>query len=84
MADKKKKEKKVSKPAKKATPDQKSDAAQVELVSLAEVAKMLRLPPLRVRKMAQSGQIPAVKVDGEWQFNKDLVYQAIKNRSRGG
>ena len=84
MADKKKKEKKDSKPAKKAGPDQKSDPAQVELVSLAEVAKMLRLPPLRVRKMAQAGQIPAVKVDGEWQFNKDLVYQAIKNRSRGG
>ena len=84
MADKKKKEKEASKPAKKAAPDQKSDPAQVELVSLAEVAKMLRLPPLRIRKMAQAGQIPAVKVDGEWQFNKDLVYQAIKSRSRGG
>lgn len=53
------------------------------LVTLAEMAAMLRLPPLRVRKMVQAGQIPGVKVDGEWCFNKDLVYQAIKNRSRG-
>ncbi|MBW1807700.1 MAG: helix-turn-helix domain-containing protein [Deltaproteobacteria bacterium] len=83
MADNKNKDKKTSKPAKKA-PQEKSDPAQAELVSLAEVATMLRLPPLRIRKMAQSGQIPAVKVDGEWRFNKDLVYQAIKNRSRGG
>jgi len=41
------------------------------------------LPPLRIRKMVQAGQIPGVKVDGEWRFNKDLVYQAIKRRSRG-
>ena len=58
-------------------------AAQVQLVSLAEIASSLRLPALQVRKMTQSGQIPAVKVEGEWRFNKDLVHQAIKKRSRG-
>jgi excisionase family DNA binding protein len=84
MADKKNEVKESSKPAKKAPQEKTGDPAQAELVSLAEVAAMLRLPPLRVRKMAQSGQIPAVKLDGEWRFNKDLVYKAIKNRSRGG
>jgi hypothetical protein len=44
---------------------------------------MLRMSPIQVRKMAQSKQIPAVKVEGEWRFNKDLVRQAVHNRSRG-
>jgi len=59
------------------------DIDKAQLATLAEVAKMLRLSPLQVKKMAQTGQIPAVKVEGQWRFNKDLVYQAIKNRSLG-
>jgi excisionase family DNA binding protein len=63
--------------------DKKAETKEAPLVSLAEIASVLKMSPLQVRKMAQTGQIPAVKVDGEWKFNRDLVYQTIKQRSRG-
>lgn len=56
---------------------------QDELVSMAEIASMLRMSPIQVRKMAQTRQIPGVKVEGEWRFNKELVRQAVHKRSRG-
>jgi excisionase family DNA binding protein len=89
MATKDTKKKKATKAAPKkpagASADKKTTEASqnAELVPLAEVARMLRMSPLQVRKMAQTKQIPGVKVDGEWRFNKDLVYQALKQRSRG-
>jgi excisionase family DNA binding protein len=57
--------------------------SQAQLVSLAEVASMLRMHPIQVRKLVQTGKIPGVKVEGEWRFNKDLVYQVFHERSRG-
>jgi excisionase family DNA binding protein len=63
--------------------EEKKETKESPLVSLAEIASMLKMSPLQVRKMAQTGQIPAVKVDGEWRFNRDLVYQTIQQRSRG-
>jgi excisionase family DNA binding protein len=63
--------------------DKKKETKEAPLVSLAEIASMLKMSPLQVRKMAQSGQIPGVKVEGEWRFNRDLVYQTIQQRSRG-
>lgn len=63
--------------------DQKKETQEAPLISLAEIASALKMSPLQVRKMAQTGQIPAVKVDGEWKFNRDLVVQSIQQRSRG-
>lgn len=57
--------------------------AEVPLVGLDEVAKMLRVSALQVRQMVQSGRIPGVKVEGQWRFNKDLVFEAFHRRSRG-
>jgi excisionase family DNA binding protein len=79
--------KKTTKPKKKALEDPKAvppTASQptVPLATLDEIANKLKLPALQVRKLAQSGQIPAVKVEGEWRFNMDLVFEAIHRRSR--
>jgi len=63
--------------------EEKKETKEVPLISLAEMASHLKMTPLQVRKMAQTGQIPAVKVDGEWKFNRDLVVQRIQQRSRG-
>ena len=63
--------------------EEKKETQEAPLISLAEIASALRMSPLQVRKMAQTGQIPAVKVDGEWRFNRDLVVQTIQQRSRG-
>jgi excisionase family DNA binding protein len=63
--------------------EDKKETKEAPLISLTEMASHLKMPPLQVRKMAQTGQIPAVKVDGEWKFNRDLVVQRIQQRSRG-
>ena len=63
--------------------EKQKETKEVPLISLAEMASHLKMSPLQVRKMAQAGQIPAVKVDGEWKFNRDLVVQRIQQRSRG-
>ena len=63
--------------------EEKKETQEAPLISLTEIASALRMTALQVRKMAQTGQIPAVKVDGEWKFNRDLVVQRIQQRSRG-
>jgi excisionase family DNA binding protein len=79
----------ANKPAKKAAArkadqqPEKAEATQPELITLDEVAKMLKMQPLQVRKMVQRGKIPGVKVEGEWRFNPDLVYSVFHGRSRG-
>ena len=60
-----------------------AESAQPKLISLEEVAKMLKMQPLQVRKLVQRGKIPGVKVDGAWRFNPDLVYSVFHGRSRG-
>ena len=57
--------------------------SKAQLLTLEELSAALRLPALQLRKMAQTGQIPGVKVESEWRFNKDLVQKAIQQRSRG-
>lgn len=56
---------------------------EVDLLGLAQMAAILRLHPLQLKQMAQSGKIPAVVVDGEWRFNKDLVQETLRRRSLG-
>ena len=85
MADKKtpRKAKEKAKGGKDKPASEDKKTKQEPLATLADVASMLRMPPLQVKKLVQTGQIPGVKVDGEWRFNKDLVYQAMKRRSLG-
>ncbi len=75
--------KKTNESPEKTVKTQSADSGQVELVGMQEVAAMLRIPMLQLRKLVQSGKIPAVKLDGEWRFNKDLVYAAYHKRSTG-
>jgi len=63
--------------------EEKKETQEAPLISLTEIASAIKMSALQVRKMAQTGQIPAVKVDGEWKFNRDLVVQSIQQRSRG-
>ena len=44
-----------------------------EIMSIKEVSEYLRIPISTIYKLAQSGQIPAVKVGKHWRFaKKDL------------
>jgi excisionase family DNA binding protein len=71
------------KPEAKPAPSPQPAPQEVPLISLEEVAQMLHMAPLQVRIMVQAGRIPGVKVDGQWRFNRDLVYEAFHRRSRG-
>jgi excisionase family DNA binding protein len=75
----------MPKPTQSDNPEPKPSETQskVQLLTLDELAAALRLPALQLRKMAQTGQIPGVKVERAWMFNKDLVQKALQQRSRG-
>lgn len=81
--------KKKSAPArKKSQPSQGGGADaetgdQVELLEIGEMARLLRISPWQLKRMAQARQVPGVKVEGRWLFNRDLVRQAMRRRSQG-
>lgn len=45
----------------------------VEVLTVQEVASMLKLHPRTVMKMALSGEIPAAKVGRQWRFERNLI-----------
>jgi len=71
-------------PAEKPTEKTAETATQVELVDIEEIARQLKLPLLRVRKMVRAGQIRGVKIDGQWRFNPRLVHAMLGRKARGG
>ena len=46
-----------------------------------EVAKVLRLHPFTVTRLAREGKLPAFKVGGVWRFRKDEFEQWIDGRT---
>lgn len=53
----------------------------MELISLAEYAKMHGVTPVAVRKKAQRGYLDAVKVGRDWVIDRDTPY--VDNRIKG-
>jgi len=43
------------------------------LVSARRVAEILQISPRTVRRMAESGQLAATKIGGQWRFAKSQV-----------
>jgi excisionase family DNA binding protein len=53
------------------------------LMTVKEVAALLRVSPQTLYKMLEQGTIPAVKVGSQWRFDRDEVREWIRNgRSR--
>jgi excisionase family DNA binding protein len=44
-----------------------------EIMTTSEVAQYLRLAEATIYKLAQSGEIPAVKVGRAWRFKRELI-----------
>jgi excisionase family DNA binding protein len=55
----------------------------VEVLTLAEVARYLRLKPAKVRALAESGQLPGRRIDDEWRFHKAAVEDWLRGRPSG-
>jgi excisionase family DNA binding protein len=51
-----------------------------EILTLAEVAQMLKVAGKTVYTMAQRGEVPAFKVRGQWRFKRDDLNQWIEQQ----
>ncbi len=52
----------------------------VEMMTVKDVAALLRLKPVTVYKMAQKGTIPAFRVGRSWRFRRFLVEEWRRDR----
>ncbi len=55
----------------------------IETLTPGEVAKILRLHPFTVTRLAREGKIPAFKVGGVWRVRKDQFEKWIEERTHG-
>ena len=53
-------------------------------MSLSEVAQYLGIKSRTIYQYAQSGEIPATKIFGQWKFKKDRIDKWIDSNSTGG
>ena len=56
---------------------------QIETLTPNEIAKILRIHPFTVTRLAREGKIPAFKVGGIWRFRKDQFEQWIQGQTKG-
>ncbi len=59
----------------------------IETLTPSEIAKMLRVHPFTVTRLAREGKLPALKVGGIWRFRTDhfkkwLQAQTNKKKSK--
>ncbi len=57
---------------------------QSDVLTIAEVAKYLKLHELTVRRLAREGELPAFKVGRQWRIKRDLLESWIEERSGKG
>ena len=55
-----------------------------DMMTIAEVAKYLKLHELTVRRLAREGELPAFKVGRQWRIKRDLLETWIADRSGKG
>jgi excisionase family DNA binding protein len=57
------------------------ETLEKEIMTAQEVAEYLRLAEATVYKLAQAGDIPAVKVGRAWRFKKELIDEWFRGES---
>jgi len=61
-----------------------NDEGMPDMLTIAEVAKYLKLHELTVRRLAREGELPAFKVGRQWRVKRDLLESWIEERSGRG
>jgi excisionase family DNA binding protein len=56
--------------------------AELEMMTVKEVADYLKMKPVTIYKLAKEGRIPAFKVASFWRFKKDLIEKWAVEESR--
>lgn len=54
------------------------------ILTIPEVAELLRIAEKTVYTLAQRGEIPAFKVGGQWRFSRGAIQSWIDDRTRAG
>ena len=55
-----------------------------DILTIPEVAELLRIAEKTVYTLAQRGEVPAFKVGGQWRFSRGAIQAWIDNRTRAG
>jgi len=61
-----------------------SDTSQTEFLTVKEVARILKVNGRTVLKLAQTGQLPAVKIASQWRFSPELVRDHLHSQMKFG
>ena len=64
--------------------NQPDDMDDANMLTIAEVAKYLKLHELTVRRLAREGELPAFKVGRQWRIKRNLLESWIAERSGKG
>jgi excisionase family DNA binding protein len=59
-------------------------AADDEILTIPDVAALLKIAEKTVYGLAQRGELPAFKVGGQWRFSRAAMKQWIQSRSQRG
>ena len=52
-----------------------------EIMTVKQVAEYLQMDEHTIYKLARSGQIPSIKIAGQWRFKKDVIDKWITEES---
>lgn len=52
-----------------------------EIMTVKQVAEYLQMDDHTIYKLARSGQIPSIKIAGQWRFKKDVIDKWISEES---
>ncbi len=52
-----------------------------EIMTVKQVAEYLQMDEHTVYKLARSGQIPSIKIAGQWRFKKEVIDKWISQES---
>ncbi len=52
-----------------------------EIMTVKQIAQYLQMDEHTIYRLARSGQIPAIKISGQWRFKKDVIDKWINDKS---
>ncbi|MBO8130959.1 MAG: helix-turn-helix domain-containing protein [Candidatus Marinimicrobia bacterium] len=52
-----------------------------EIMTVKQVAEYLQMDEHTIYKLARSGQIPSLKIAGQWKFKKEVIDKWISEKS---
>lgn len=56
---------------------------EIDIMTVHDVAKYLRLSEAKVYKLAKNGVIPAIRLGKSWRFRKDLMDEWMRREIAG-